>query len=300
MEPAEDLVRLIETLGQPFGDSSLLPTAWVSRAAREHVTVALSGDGGDELFVGYDRYLAAGPLARHWRLMRRIPAVLLRRTHPRSPWHKLGRLGVMARDFPELGVLATEAIFSTQQVADLLGTPLPPAPPPPSLAPASDTAAHDVAMSALRRADVRGYLPDDLLCKVDTASMAVALEIRCPFLDRDLARAVLTVPAGALCTGRRRKGLLRAIARKYLPASAVDRPKMGFAVPIGQWFRADFGGLRTLLLDQLHSAEPFGPIHLQRRPVRRLLDEHMAGVTDHGQRLFALLTLSIWAGSRRS
>ncbi len=301
MEPAEDLVRLIDILGQPFGDSSLLPTAWVSRAAREHVKVALSGDGADELFVGYDRYLAAGPLARHWRMIRRIPAVLMRRTHPRSRLHKLGRLGMMARDFPDLGVLATEAIFSSAQVAQLLGEPLPPPARPPTaaaLAPAADPAARDGAMSALRRADLSGYLPDDLLCKVDTASMAVALEVRCPYLDRDLARAVLTVPPGALCPGRRRKGLLRAIARKYLPASAVDRPKMGFAVPIGQWFHADFGGLRTLLLDQLHSSEPFGPIRLERAPVRRLVDEHMAGVQDHGQRLFALLTLSIWARSR--
>ncbi len=80
----------------------------------------------------------------------------------------------------------------------------------------------------------------------------------------------------------------------------VDRPKMGFAVPIGQWFRADFGGLRALLLDHLHSAEPFGPIHLERSAVRRMLDEHMAGDRDHGQRLFALLTLSIWARSPRS
>lgn len=130
--------------------------------------------------------------------------------------------------------------------------------------------------------------------------MAVALEVRCPFLDRDLARRVLEAPIGALIPGRRRKGLLRAIARKYLPAAVVDRPKMGFAIPIGQWFRADFGGLRALLRDHLHAADPFGPIHLERAPVRRMLDEHMAGTRDHGQRLFALLTLSIWAGTRRN
>ena len=296
MNPAEDLVRLIDQLGQPFGDSSLLPTAWVSRAAREHVTVVLSGDGGDELFVGYERYLAAAPLARYHGILKRIPAALLRRTHPRGRVHKLGRLGVMARDFPDLGVLATEAIFCSAQIAELLGE----APPPLLLPPVLDTSRPDAALAALRGADLTGYLPDDLLCKVDTASMAVALEVRCPFLDRDLARAVLAAPVGALLAGGRRKGLLRAIARKHLPAAAVDRPKMGFAVPIGQWFRADFGGLRTMLLDHMHSVEPFGPVQLRRAVVRRLLDEHMAGVQDHGQRLFALLTLSIWAGSGRS
>jgi asparagine synthase (glutamine-hydrolysing) len=290
MNPAEDLVKLIETLGQPFGDSSLLPTSWVSRAARQHVKVALSGDGGDELFVGYERYLAAGPLARQHGLLKLLPAGLLQRAHPRSLLHKMGRLGAMARDFPELGVLATEAIFTEPMIAELLGEP-PPRPQP-------DKTTDDSPLAALRRADLTGYLPDDLLCKVDTASMAVALEVRCPYLDRDLVRRALSAPLGALIPGRRRKALLRSIARKHLPASVVDRPKMGFAVPIGQWFRADFGGLRGLLLDQLHAVEPFGPIPLQRKPVRRMLDEHMAGTFDHGQRLFALLTLSIWASRR--
>ncbi len=125
--------------------------------------------------------------------------------------------------------------------------------------------------------------------------MAVGLEVRCPLLDRDLDRAALAAPIGQLIPRRQRKGLLRRIARRHLPAAAVDRRKMGFAVPIGQWFRADFGGLRTLLLDHLHSAEPFGPIHLERLVLRGMLEEHMSGAVDHGQRLFALLTLSIWA-----
>ncbi|MHC4127235.1 MAG: asparagine synthase (glutamine-hydrolyzing) [Planctomycetota bacterium] len=297
-DPAHDLVRLINGLGQPFGDSSILPTYWVSKAAREHVKVALSGDGGDELFVGYERYLAADLLARHWRALSRIPRWLLRRTHPRSRLHKLGRLGEMARDYADLGVLATESIFTNEQLADLLGEPAPaPLPPPASDAePAAGAGPHE-ALAALRRADLGGYLPDDLLCKVDAASMAVALEVRCPFLDRDLADVLAAAPIRRLIPGRRRKGLLRRIARAHLPASAVDRPKMGFAVPIGNWFRTDFGGLRVLLLDHLHSAEPFGPIHLDRLAIRRLLDEHMSGRRDHSHRLFCLLTLSIWARS---
>ncbi len=290
--PAEDLIRLIGLLGQPFGDSSILPTYWVSRAARRHVKVALAGDGGDELFLGYERYQAARLLARYGAL-RWIPPHLLRRTHARSLPHKLGRLGEMARDFPSLGVLATESIFTEGQIAALLDEP---SPPPPSAEDLPDPAGDPLA--ALRDADLKGCLPDDLLCKVDTASMAVALEVRAPFLDRDLARAVLAVPPDRLIPGGKRKELLRRIARRHLPDSAVDRPKMGFAVPIGQWFRTDFGGLRALLLDNLHAVDPFGSVHLQRQEVRRLLDEHMSGRRDHGQRLFALLTLSLWARGR--
>ncbi len=285
--PAEDLVALIGRLGQPFGDSSILPTYWVSRAAREHVTVALSGDGGDELFVGYERYMAAELLRRHWKLLRRIPRRFLHRTQTRSLLHKLGRLGVMARDWPECGVLATEAIFDCEAVSALLGGELPP---PDQVFPEPGQ-----ALAALRRSDLSGYLPDDLLCKVDTASMAVALEVRAPYLDRDLARAALAAPVDSLIPHRQRKGLLRQIARRYLPPEAVDRRKMGFAAPVGRWFRTDFGGLRGMLLDHLHSTEPFGPLQLDRRALRRLVDEHMSTARDHGQRLFALLTLAIWA-----
>jgi asparagine synthase (glutamine-hydrolysing) len=150
----------------------------------------------------------------------------------------------------------------------------------------------------LREFDIERYLPDDLLRKVDTASMACGLEVRCPFLDRDLARAARAMPIEQLMPGGQRKGLLRQIARKYLPPEVVDRPKMGFAIPIGEWFRTDYGGMKTLLLDHLNSVEPFGPIQLDRKAVKRIIDEHMAGGfrrRDHGQRLFALLTLSIWA-----
>jgi asparagine synthase (glutamine-hydrolysing) len=296
-EPAEDLVRLITLLGQPFGDSSLLPTFWVSRAAREHVKVALAGDGGDELFAGYERYLAANLLARRWRLLRRMPAGLWARAHPKSLRHKLGRLGRMADDFPLLGVAASEAIFTQTQIDELAPGPprTRPREPDPLLAPpVSD---EGDAAQQLRQCDLRRYLPDDLLCKVDTASMAVALEVRAPFLDRDLAAAVLGLPVKQLMAGRRRKGLLRRIARRHLPAEAVDRPKMGFAIPIGQWFQNDWGAMRTLLLDCLNSANPFGPVQLERRVVRRLIDEHLSGHRDHGQRLFTLLTLSLWARS---
>lgn len=314
VSPAEDLAHLINTLGQPFGDSSLLPTYWVSKAAREHVKVALAGDGGDEVFLGYERYLAAPVLSRYWHWLRLLPIDFLHRRHPKSRANKLARLVDIARDFSVLGVMGMEAIFTLEQLKALaprirpgrwacsinedhsvlqglaaMGVPI-------------ELPAPAEAISDLRQFDLDYYLPNDLLRKTDTASMACGLEVRCPFLDRDLAAAVLAMPVDELIPGGERKGLLRRIARKYLPRECVDRPKMGFAIPIGEWFRSDDlphkgSGMKTLLLDHLNSAEPFGPIQLNRKTVQRFIDEHMSGKRDHGQRLFTLLTLSIWARS---
>lgn len=303
INPAEDLVHLIDLLGQPFGDSSILPTYWVARAARQHVKVALSGDGGDELFMGYERYVAAPFLARHWRWLRMLPATPLLRLHLKSKWHKFGRLITMARDYRHIGLLAMEAMFSDQDFKRLSPTIVDPR--WKCSMPCDTSIRHGMAIYGARRSnntledlrefDLHFYLPDDLLRKVDTASMAAGLEVRCPFLDRDLATAALATPIDQLMPGGQRKGLLRNLARTHLPAEIVDRPKMGFAIPIGEWFRNDYGGMKTLLLDHLTSAEPFGPVELNRAAVQRLVDEHMAGQRDHGQRLFMLLTLSIWA-----
>lgn len=306
IDPAGDLLHLIHTLGQPFGDSSILPTYWIAKAARAHVNVALSGDGGDELFIGYERYKAARALYRHRRLLQWLPRRWLRHTHPKSLKHKLGRLGEMARQLKMLGMVSMESIFTQHQIYDLMnGLPGTPVSAPPQRDP----------LQALRRFDVMNYLPDDLLCKVDTASMAVTasadnapdacdaphttakpmpLEVRCPFLDRDLVQAALQAPTSQLMPAGKRKGLLRDIARKYLPADIVDRPKMGFAIPIGQWFRDDFGNMQQLLLDHLQDRELLALLSLNAQAVQHLLDEHLRGAVDHGQRLFALLTLAIW------
>ncbi|MCL4198760.1 MAG: asparagine synthase (glutamine-hydrolyzing) [Phycisphaerales bacterium] len=290
VNPAEDVVHLIQTLGQPFGDSSILPTYWVSKAARQHVKVALAGDGGDELFFGYERYLAARPLAQFATLAALMPNGLLHRAHSKSRRNKLARFIDMARDYRSIGIVAMEVIFRPREIKELTGR-----------RPALPQSPNDGdVIELLRDLDLDHYLPGDLLRKTDTASMAVALEVRCPFLDADLAALLNDRPVDELIPGGERKGLLRRIARKYLPKECVDRPKMGFAIPIGEWFRSDDlphkgSGMKTLLLDHLNSAEPFGPIQLNRKTVQRFIDEHMSGKRDHGQRLFTLLTLSIWA-----
>ncbi|MEO1279985.1 MAG: asparagine synthase-related protein, partial [Planctomycetota bacterium] len=159
------------------------------------------------------------------------------------------------------------------------------------------------------RSDFQNYLPNDLLRKTDTASMAVALEVRAPFLARDLVDTALRTPLNVLMPRGERKGLLKQVARKYLPDHIVDRPKQGFAIPIGRWFREDYGGLRQLLYDHLASADPFpglgdAGIQINMGFVQQLLREHDAAGEksinpwhgrDHSQRLYMLLVLSIWA-----
>ncbi|MFN7021529.1 MAG: asparagine synthetase B family protein [Phycisphaerales bacterium] len=297
--PAEDLLRLIPQIGLPFGDSSLLPSLWVSRAARNECRVALSGDGADELLCGYERYLAAGWLRRWHRLLAAVPTRLLRSTNPRSAASKFARLAFAAGNGGYLDLLA---VFPAADLRELTGR-----------ADGSTVRTLESAPDA-PTFDFLTYLPYDLLRKTDSASMSVGLEVRSPFLSSELVRSCLAAPLDALMPRGRdggRKGLLRQVARRYFPSEIVDRPKMGFAIPIGEWLRTDYGsvggggGLRTMLLDHLNSAEPFGPpslgIELNMNFIRRMLDEHLgtgpSGLVkrDHAQRLYMLLVLSIWA-----
>jgi asparagine synthase (glutamine-hydrolysing) len=293
---ADDLVRLVQQMGLPLGDSSLLPTHWVSRAASEHVRVALSGDGGDELFLGYERYRAASLLKRWHRLIAIVPPGLFSDADPKSRAAKIRRFVSAAR----CGSPYLSAAFGGPELRELIG----PAQFDAIIA-RNDYVARRWFDDDPASSDTRTYLPDDLLIKVDSASMACGLEVRAPMLATALGEAALGATLLSLMPHGQRKGLLRQVARRYLPAEIVDRPKMGFAIPIGEWFRSDYGGLRTMLLDHLNSAEPFGPpslgIELNMRYVRQMLDEHLGTgpggrvVRDHSQRLYMLLVLSIWA-----
>lgn len=293
--PATDLVTLIETLGLPFGDSSLLPTYWVCRAAARRVRVALAGDGGDELFHGYERHMVGPGWARMSGLMRLVPLGAIPDRDPRSPLAKLRRLLGAARG--GRGAFAPElaAIFQEADLRRLLGP--------------GRSAGWGPQASSVRLWDLDAYLRGDLLRKTDTASMQVPIEVRCPFLDPELAEAAIGTPAGLLAPRGRRKGLLRAVARRHLPETIVDRPKQGFAIPVGRWFRTDYGGMRRLLHEHLGSSDPFPGladlgVRIDRARIERMLREHDAAGTgtgspwrgrDHAQRLYMLLVLSIWA-----
>jgi asparagine synthase (glutamine-hydrolysing) len=286
---AGDLIKLIEQLGLPFGDSSLLPTYWLCKAARQHVKVALAGDGGDELFAGYDRHWAGLFLNKYGRVLRASPSAdLIADDNPKSSRSRLARLVDAAK---HAGYEDLIAIFPSSMHAKLTNTPI-------------DEKRMKETRERSRQCypwqhDTLHYLPDDLLRKTDTASMAVALEVRCPFLSRELSAAAWHTPPNVLMPRGERKGLLRAVARKFIPASIIDRPKQGFAIPLGDWFRDNYGGLRDLYLDLvINASDPFPEallgLTINRQYVKQLTNEHMTSKRDHAQRLYLLLVFAIW------
>jgi asparagine synthase (glutamine-hydrolysing) len=303
--PAEDLIHTVAELGLPFGDSSLLPSLWVSRAAASHVRVALAGDGGDELFLGYDRHRAIpllAQLAQTPGLAKRLAASVA--AHGRNPRSRITRVRRLLDAALHKGYKELVAIFPTPMLHDL-GIQIQ------SIRHSGMTIASDpeAAERTARRFDLLFYLPEDLLRKTDTASMSAPLEVRAPFLDSRVARPAINAPASVLMPNGQRKGLLKQVARRYLPDEIINRPKQGFAIPIGDWFRTDFGDMRQLLYDHLQSADPFpgladAGVDINMNFVNRMLREHDAAGErsinpwrgrDHSQRLYMLLVLSIWA-----
>ena len=285
---AGDLVLLIEQLGLPFGDSSLLPTYWLCKASRAHVKVALAGDGGDELFAGYERHKAAKLLEKYGDMLRDFPPIGFPPGNPRS---RLGKFARLVNAAHGRGYADLLAIFPSSMFNELT-----------SHSESEDDRREARFLSSEFKPwvhDTIHYLPDDLLRKTDTASMAVALEVRCPFLSRELSAAAWHTPASVLLPGGQRKGLLRAVARKFIPPAIIDRPKQGFAIPIGDWFRTNHGQLRDLYHDMVIAArDPFPAslldLEINRTYVQQLTDEHMASKRDHAQRLDLLLVFAIW------
>lgn len=282
-----DLARLIHLTGQPTADSSLLPTFWLSRAASAQVKVALSGDGGDEIFGGYDRYRALRLLNSHRWWLRRVPAGWVR-PHAQSPdalrtrLHRLRQAA--AHRAPAAQYLSMIQLFDDAQIR-ALGLTIDPQPQG-----LHDWPDDDDVISAAMRWDQSHYLPHDLLRKVDRASMSAALEVRCPLLDTALIEWAGTLPRRTLLPGRRSKGLLRQLAGRLLPAAIAKRAKRGFALPIGRWFCQS---LRQPLREHLLDADLSG-LGLHRAAIEHLLNQHLTGQADHTHRLFALLSLSLW------
>ena len=283
-EPAKDLIHLIGLIGLPFGDSSLLPTYWACKAASEHVKVVLTGDGADELFYGYERYRAMRSMDWARLAARFVNTEKYDRSDPKSRESKLARFFEAARGD---GYLDLVSIFPRAEAKKLFGDE------------AVLKAQRVWSIRGARNWDLRNYLPEDLLRKTDTASMAAGIELRAPFLARELADHARKLPIATLMPGGKCKGLLKHIAYQHLPPEIIDRPKMGFAIPVGEWFRDDFGGMRTLMMDTLTRTNPFGPCHdvmtFNMDYVRQMIHEHDERVRDHSQRLYMLTVLGVWA-----
>ena len=296
-----DLVeKLVALHDGPFGDSSAIPTSVVSMLTREHVTVALSGDGGDELFCGYPRFLAAEAAERVPPFLRSVVERLTRALPASHGKRSLGArslrfLKAAHRSLPDRLATWTSVFVDLQEIVrPELGLDLE--------APWNwnrEIFAESGDVETMRRilhANFRGYLPEDLLVKTDRASMAHALEVRSPFLDTELIAFASRLPPELLRKGVATKRVLREAFADLLPPAIQKRAKMGFGVPLGAWFR---GELRDYVRDRL-TPQALVFEYLQHAPVARLLREHESGKADHGQRIWLLLTLEVWLQSLRA
>lgn len=294
-ERALDVIpRLPEAYDEPFADVSQIPTFLVSAIAREHVTVALSGDGGDELFFGYGRYadaLAIWGLIGGWpvRLRRGLAAGLrgVGCITGGSPGFRLRRLGhrIDAADF--------DAYYANLLSLALVPTAACGWPRTLPGAPAIPAALTDPALRMMF-ADQRTYLPDDILVKTDRASMAASLELRVPLLDHRVVEFAWRLPDACRRDGRTGKAVLRRLLYRYVPQEIVDRPKQGFEIPVDDWLR---GPLRDWMLDLLDPAVLRREGLIDPGAVSVLVADHLAGRGRNGFALWPVLMFEAWRRS---
>lgn len=290
----EELMALISRhVGQPFMDSSILPTAMVSKLAAKHVKVALAGDGGDELFSGYQRYQARTVLRWYSRLpqpLRKFAEAAVRSLpepmahHSRSILKKAHLfLDVLQRQQAETPYVAP-SLYSIDGLRALAPDLCRRGHAPPLL----PTEARLDDIQQMATADALVYLPQDILTKVDRASMAQSLETREPFLDHKLIELAFSLPRKWHRSNFYGKRMLKQTFNKYLPERIWQRRKQGFGVPIHSWFRADLG---ERLLDLLHTQSD---LPIQHKEVERLLNEHRKANRDHGHRLWNIYVYLLW------
>ena len=305
---ARDVIPLLPAIyDEPFADSSQIPTFIVSRFARRDVTVALTGDGGDELFAGYNRHVSAPAM---WRSIRHVPLGLRAAASatlgrlPSSFWsaaasampgrtasnfgaklHKALRTVGHARDFTDIydNFLDEWAGERSPVIGGGAGAELP-----------APTALDDNVATMLR--DATGYLPDDILTKVDRASMAVSLETRVPFLDHRLAAVAARIPLSMKVRGQKGKHILRQALFARAPAALFDRPKAGFAVPVGQWIKGPLRDWAESLLDpqRLASEGYFDPVIVAAR-----WSDHLSGRRDSTAAIWSILMFQAWLDEQR-
>ena len=310
-EAMEAITRLPALYDEPFSDSSQIPTFLISQQARRYVTVALSGDGGDELFGGYNRYAwvdrisrntgwmpdgarrAAAKTIRHiapstWDRMFRVAAAAMPgRMRQRTPGDKMHKLASVIAS-PDPGDMYLSLVSHWQEPAGLVMGAIEPA----TLVtdrrgwPDLPTITHQMMYL-----DAVTYLPDDILAKVDRASMGVGLEVRVPLLDHRVFEFAWSLPLGFKITQGRSKVLLRKVAERYLPQRLIDRPKSGFGIPIGDWLRGPLREWADSLLDPDRLASEG---YLDPDPIRKAWAGHLAGKGSQQYLIWDVLMLQAW------
>jgi asparagine synthase (glutamine-hydrolysing) len=288
--------RLVDHFDEPFGDASAIPTWYVCELARRHVTVVLSGDGGDELFGGYDRYVPHPRVAA----FDRFTGALGRRV-AQSTWRRL-RPGRRGRNFlrhvakdPRGRYVDAVSYFRPDERVQLLS---------PDVRAAVDGSRAEAAMAAcfdrtarldwpsrMMGVDLETYLPEDVLTKVDRMSMAHSLEARVPLLDTAVVRFASALPGDMKIRNGERKRILKRAVADLVPPETLSKSKQGFGVPLEVWFR---GGLRTLVGDVLQSRRASQRGYFEQSYVARLIDEHASGRRSHTLRLWLLVMFELW------
>jgi asparagine synthase (glutamine-hydrolysing) len=299
----EILPTLVEHYGEPFADSSAIPSYYVSRETRKYVTVALNGDGGDECFAGYERYAAMNLAQQYGRLPDAVREGMIGRAFAALPRfesrthivNKAKRFMAVASMTPVQRYLRWVSAFDEPAKLDLY----------------SDSFRHRTAgfrtaeiiapwfakangsgiVDASLLADTMTYLPNDLLVKMDIASMSVSLEARSPFLDHHLMEFAASLPEKLKLRRLTTKYLLKRVLKKLVPQENLTRSKMGFGVPISHWFR---GVMQPFLRETLLSDKALSRGLFQTESVHRLIEEHVANKADHSHRLWSLLMLELW------
>lgn len=296
------LPRLVWHYDEPFGDSSAVPSYAIAQLTRQHVTVVLNGDGGDENFAGYDRYVVNRRAHRGDAISlgaRRSLAAVLRsfpeRWRRRQPLLKLCTVADAMAQVPERRYARWVGHFAPEERLDLYAedfrTKVNGSDPEALFTNAFGQSDADDWTDATLDADVTLYLADDLLVKMDRATMAHSLEARSPLLDHVLMEYVATLPAAMKLSGARKKRILKAALRGLVPDVILDRPKMGFSAPVGNWFRNE---LRDMAHDLLLSTRASQRGYFEPKVVAKLLAEHCAGQEDHAEDLWDLLVFEQW------
>jgi asparagine synthase (glutamine-hydrolysing) len=299
----EILPTLVEHYGEPFADSSAIPSYYVSRETRAYVTVALNGDGGDECFAGYQRYAAMSLAQKYARvpgalrngvianLVNALPGFDARP----NPLRRAKRFVTAASMPPVERYLRWVSAFDEEAKQNLYSSSF-----------QHETATFRTAgflepwfarangagiVDASLLTDTMTYLPNDLLVKMDIASMTVSLEARSPFLDHHLMEFAASLPENLKLRRLTTKYLLKRVLRKLVPAENLNRSKMGFGVPIGHWFR---GAMQPFLRQTLLSEKALARGLFKPEMVRHIVDQHVEGKNDHSHRLWSLLMLELW------